>query len=128
MATTRGCQHIHLFVGDLERSVRFYTRAFGMREAFREGRMAFLNTPGTLDLVTLHQADDAPDVEGGGVGHFGFFVDARNLDDLVAQAVAAGGRLADRGDRGPRSPFAVIVDPDGYHIELADWRGDLPQV
>jgi catechol 2,3-dioxygenase-like lactoylglutathione lyase family enzyme len=97
-AATHGFQHIHLFVSDLERSVRFYTRAFGMRVAFRGGdSMTFLNTPGTLGLVTLHQVDVAPDVDRGGVWHFGFFVAAGELGGVVKQAVEAGGQLADQG-------------------------------
>ena len=45
---TPGIRHSHLLVSDLERSMRFYGEAFGMREKFRDGNdLVFLNTPGT---------------------------------------------------------------------------------
>src|SRR6266851_4989865 len=50
-----GVTHIQLVVRDLERSLRFYTRVFGLEERFREGRhMVFLNTPASQDLITLN--------------------------------------------------------------------------
>jgi len=37
MIRTRGLTHIHLVVRDLDRSLRFYKRVFGLEERFREG-------------------------------------------------------------------------------------------
>ena len=52
---TAGIRHIHLLVADLERSIRFYGDAFGMKEKFRDGDdLVFLNTPGTHDSLALH--------------------------------------------------------------------------
>jgi catechol 2,3-dioxygenase-like lactoylglutathione lyase family enzyme len=56
MIQTQGLTHIHLMVGDLERSLRFYQGVFGMRELFRDGEaMVFLNTPGSRDSITLNE-------------------------------------------------------------------------
>ena len=56
MIKTQGLTHIHLVVGDLERSLNFYKRALGLEERFRDGpKMVFLNTPGTNDLITLNE-------------------------------------------------------------------------
>lgn len=54
---TAGIRHIHLLVSDLERSIRFYGEAFGMREKFRDGDdLVSLNTPETHDSLALHLA------------------------------------------------------------------------
>jgi catechol 2,3-dioxygenase-like lactoylglutathione lyase family enzyme len=37
MIRTRGLTHIHLMVRDLDRSLTFYQRVFGLEERFREG-------------------------------------------------------------------------------------------
>jgi catechol 2,3-dioxygenase-like lactoylglutathione lyase family enzyme len=123
MIRTRGLTHIHLVVRDLERSLAFYRRVFGVEERFREGpRMVFLNTPASEDLITLNEDPDEAQVAGvgGGVNHFGFrLVDVSDIDAAVAEVEAAGGRLIDRGEHAPGVPFAYIRDPDGYVIELS---------
>ena len=75
MIRTRGLTHIHLIVRDMERSLRFYRTAFGMRERFRtDDQMVFLNTPGSKDVITLHEDSERVSLAGtsGGVAHFGF--------------------------------------------------------
>ncbi len=107
MAKTQGLTHLHLAVRDLQRSLAFYQAAFGMQIAFWDGpTMAFLNTPGSGDLVTLRQtADDEPVGPGGGFGHFGFrLADKIELDTAVQDVLAAGGALVERGEQAPASP------------------------
>ena len=49
MIHTEGLTHIHFAVSDLDRSLRFYQQAFGMRELFRvEPDMVFLQTPARM--------------------------------------------------------------------------------
>lgn len=120
MTVTRGLSHIHLFVGDIERSVRFYQQGLGMREAFRDGpKFIFLNTPGSNDLVALHEAEQGQARAGdsGGIWHFGFLVDPREFEVILQQVVAAGGRLIERKERDGK-PAAAVYDPDGYVVEL----------
>ena len=122
MIRTRGLTHIHLVVRDLDRSVSFYQRVFGMEECARDGRhMVFLRTPGREDLITLNEDPrDAQDAGvNGGVSHFGFRLsEAGDLDGAVAEVEAAGGTLVKRGEHLPGVPFAYVRDPDGYLIEL----------
>lgn len=122
MIATQGLTHIHLVVRDLERSLRFYTEVFGMKELFRDGpRMVFLNTPGSNDLITLNGDPAEASLAGaaGGVGHFGFrLCDSSDLDSAIAAIEAAGGKLLRRGEHAPGAPFAYLADPDGYVIEL----------
>ena len=122
MIGTQGLTHIHLMVRDLDRSVAFYTRVFGLEERFREGHhMVFLNTPGSQDLITLNEDPDEAEVAGlnGGVNHFGFrLTEVSALDAAVAEVEAAGGTLVKRGEHASGVPFAYIRDPDGYLIEM----------
>jgi catechol 2,3-dioxygenase-like lactoylglutathione lyase family enzyme len=122
MIATRGLTHIHLMVRDVERSLAFYKRVFGLEERFREGRhMVFLNTPGSQDLITLNADAGEGEVAGasGGVNHFGFRLgDGSDLDVAVRDVEAAGGSIVKRGEHAPGIPFLYIRDPDGYLIEL----------
>lgn len=119
MIETEGLTHIHLRVGDLERSLRFYQRVFGMQETFRDGDLVFLNTPGSGDTITLNPNDEGLAGKSGGVEHFGFRLKSGvEVDDAIRAVEAAGGRLIRRGEHAPGVPFAYVADPDGYVIEL----------
>ena len=119
MIETEGLTHIHLFVADLERSVRFYREVFGLQELFRDGpTMVFLRPPNSSDTITLNEVPDKAG-QPGGVDHFGFrLVDKEHLDAAIEEVEQAGGRLLERGEHAPGAPFAYVADPDGYTIEL----------
>ena len=91
-----------------------------MVEQFRDGPdIVFLRTPGSADSITLNGRPGDPRIGRGGIDHLGFrLVDKADLDDAVRQVEAAGGRLVERGEHQPTVPFAYVVDPDGYRIEL----------
>ena len=120
MIETTGLSHIHILVRDMNRSLLFYQRVFGLEELFREDPdMVFLRTPGSRDLITLHQSDDEQAGEGGGMRHFGFVLrDAADLDDAVRAVEHAGGKLLRRAEHSPGHPVAYVSDPDGYVIEI----------
>ena len=122
MVKTAGLSHIQLVVRDLDRSLAFYTRVFGMKEQFREGKhMVFLSTPGAHDLITLNQ--DLKNLkragDNGGMNHFGFrLIDAAEMDAAVVDVTNGGGTLIARGEHAPGVLYAYVKDPDGYVIEL----------
>ena len=121
MVKTKGLYHLHLHVADLDRSLRFYTQVFGMKELFRDGpSMVFLQTPGSNDLLTLN-GDPSESRKAGvpaGVDHFGFeLAEGQSLDDAIAQVEKAGGKLLRRSGPTGRQ-YAYLTDPDGYTIEL----------
>ncbi len=108
-------------VRNIKRSRAFYCNAFGMQVSFTLGKkMVFLNTPGTKDLITLHEDEDAARVAGksGGIAHFGFERVRTDLDAAIDEVVKAGGELLERGEHSPGMPYAYVSDPDGYVIEL----------
>lgn len=121
MIRTLGLTHLHLMVSDIQRSLKFYQRVFGMEVRFWAGKeLVFLNTPGANDMIALHQAEEGQ-VTGasGGILHFGLQLE--NKDDLeraINEVIAAGGALKKRGEFTPGMPFAYVSDPDGYEIEL----------
>lgn len=121
MLRSRGLSHIHLYVRDMRKSLEFYQSVFGMAEKFRVGDgLVFLNTPGALDLVTLHQAE-AGDVvgQGGGIAHFGFLLEAsQDTEAAIGIVSGAGGRVKRHGQHEGAERFMYIEDPDGYEIEL----------
>ena len=122
MIRTNGLTHIHLVVKDLKHSLNFYQTVFGMEIKFWVGEgMVFLNTPGSNDLITLHQSEgDQPTGSSGGILHFGFQLENRaDLESAISEVIAAGGALKKRGEFTPGMPFAYVADPDGYEIELS---------
>ena len=121
MIKTCGLTHIHLMVKDIQRSLGFYQTVFGMEVKFWAGdALVFLNTPGSKDMIALHQSTkDEPTGSSGGILHFGFQLENRSeLENAIKEVLAAGGALKKRGEFGPGMPFAYVADPDGYEIEL----------
>ncbi|GAC1376364.1 MAG: lactoylglutathione lyase [Acidimicrobiales bacterium] len=120
----KGIFHLHLVVSDMQRSVDFYTKVFGMVDTgFRdrdEPDLVFLVTPGSGDLLTLNPAVALQDRVGvnAGVEHFGIKLDDMDYDAWVCEVEKHGGSVVSRGTFPHGLPFLYIADPDGYHIEL----------
>ncbi len=119
--------HTMLRVGDLERSLRFYTEVLGMqllrRKDYPSGRftLAFVGYGEESDHTVLeltHNWDTDHYALGDGYGHI-----ALGVDDIQATCAA----IADKGGRVVREPgpmkhgstvIAFVEDPDGYKVEL----------
>ena len=119
--------HTMLRVGDLERSIRFYTEVLGMkllrRKDYPEGRftLAFVGygdeSENTVIELTHNWDTDHYDL-GTGYGHI-----AIEVDDVYAateEIRKRGGKII--RDAGPMNAGTTIIafveDPDGYPIEL----------
>jgi lactoylglutathione lyase len=119
--------HTMLRVGDLERSLAFYTDVLGMRLLRRKdypgGRftLAFVGYGDERDHTVLeltHNWDTSSYEIGTGYGHI-----ALGVDDIHATCEA----MAAKGGRVVRPPgamkhgttvIAFVEDPDGYKVEL----------
>ncbi|TAN59986.1 MAG: lactoylglutathione lyase [Magnetospirillum sp.] len=119
--------HTMIRVGDLDRSIDFYTRLLGMkllrRQDYPEGRftLAFVGYGAEADHTVIeltHNWDTASYDLGGGFGHL-----ALGMADIHGACT----RLAAEGAKIVRAPgpmmhgstvIAFVEDPDGYRIEL----------
>ena len=74
MIKTLGLTHLHLMVDDIQRSLKFYQRVFGMEVRFWAGDgLVFLNTPGSkrYDRSAPGGGKGHATGAGGGILHFG---------------------------------------------------------
>ena len=123
--------HTMLRVGDLERSLDFYTNVLGMRVLRRTDRpdqrytLAFVGygderENAVLEL-TYNYGVDAYDL-GNAYGHVAIAVpDAKAACDAVR---AKGGNVTREAGpvKGGTTVIAFVQDPDGYKIELIEQR------
>lgn len=124
--------HTMIRVGNLDRSIDFYTRLLGMtllrRTDYPEGRftLAFVGygeeASNTVIELTHNWDSEAYDL-GNGFGHV-----ALGVPDIYAacEVLAANGAKITRPP-GPMkhgsTVIAFIEDPDGYKIELIEHKG-----
>lgn len=119
--------HTMIRVGNLERSLAFYTEVLGMRllrrQDYPDGRftLAFVGycdeSEGAAIELT-HNWDTASYELGNGFGHVALAVD--DAYAACAEIKARGGRVT--REAGPMkhgtTVIAFVEDPDGYKIEL----------
>jgi lactoylglutathione lyase len=119
--------HTMIRVGDLERSLRFYTEVLGMellrKNDFPEGKftLAFLgygpDAENTVVELTHNWDTDHYDL-GNGFGHLAIAFE--DVYKACADIKAKGGNVVrDAGPmKGGTRVIAFVEDPDGYKIEL----------
>ena len=121
--------HTMLRVGDLDRSIAFYTEVLGMqllrRRDYPSGRftLAFVGYGSEAEQTVLeltHNWDTTSYALGDGYGHI-----ALGVEDIRSTCAA----IAGKGGRVVREPgpmkhgstvIAFIEDPDGYKVELIE--------
>ena len=124
--------HTMLRVGDLERSIAFYTEVLGMRllrrQDYPDGRftLAFVGYGDEASQAVLeltHNWDTPAYDLGTGFGHV-----ALAVPDAAAACTAIkarGGKVV--REAGPmkhgKTVIAFVEDPDGYKVELIERKG-----
>jgi catechol 2,3-dioxygenase-like lactoylglutathione lyase family enzyme len=125
---------VTLGVTDLERAVRFYEGVLRLPRRPTPPEVAFFEMDRTwLALYPRHllAADAGVSAEGGGFPGFALAHNVRSPEDvdrLLAEAAAGGGRLVKPGRRTDWGGYAgYFADPDGFLWEVA-WNPDFPHV
>ena len=122
-----GLRYAGLRVTDLDRSLDFYTRLMGLREA-RRGRMphgglwVLLQDPRTRQRLELNWYPPGSPfatryVPGDGLDHIGFRVPSAAAAYRRLRALGARNALSPKDAHGMRGIY-YILDPDGNWIEL----------
>lgn len=123
---TYGLTHLAIVVGDLKRTKDFYCEALDMEVMYDAEDFIQLTTPGCHDILVFEKKNKITTGSSGGIIHFGFRLrNPRDIDSVVEKIKNAGGRIKDRGEFVPGSPYVFFEDPDGYEVEV--WYELLPQ-
>jgi catechol-2,3-dioxygenase len=124
MTQIKRLNHAVLYVSDVDRSVAFYQRAFGMEEIAREGggRMAFLRAPGSdnhHDLALMSVGADAPRPPRGSTGLYHLAWEVATIDELaqMSATLAELDALTGMSDHGATKSL-YGQDPDGIEFEV----------
>ncbi|MFJ7568057.1 lactoylglutathione lyase [Herminiimonas sp. NPDC097707] len=125
--------HTMLRVGDLQRSIDFYTRVLGMKVLRTKENteykytLAFLgygSNPDHAELeLTYNHGTDHYDM-GTAYGHIAISVD--DAYKACADVKAAGGNVTREAGpvKGGNSVIAFVTDPDGYKIEFIERKDE----
>jgi lactoylglutathione lyase len=115
--------HTRMRVNDLERTVKFYEDALGLKVGRRHtsprgALLAFLRTPNSDEEIELCQLPGSPPVEvQPDLMHLAFEVE--DMTAFAAQLAKKGYKLSDGPTRtGSGSVIAFIDAPEGYEVEL----------
>lgn len=119
--------HTMLRVGDLEKSVKFYTEVFEMKllrkKDYPDGRftnvfIGFADETNNTVIELTHNWDTHSYDQGNAFGHLAFEVD--DVYSAVDTIEQRGGKII--REAGPMNAGTTIIafveDPDGYQIEL----------
>ena len=119
--------HTMLRVGDMQRSVDFYTNVMGMRMLRTTDRpdqkysLAFVGygaeTEQAVIELTYNYGIDKYDL-GGGYGHIA--IEVPDVAAACGRIKASGGKVTREAGpvKGGTTVIAFVEDPDGYKIEL----------
>jgi len=115
--------HTRMRVNDLERTVKFYEDAFGLKVGRRHtsprgAQLAFIHTPNSDEEIEICQLPDGPPVKvQPDLVHLAFEVE--DLAQFAARIAKKGYKLSDGPTRtGSGSVIAFIDAPEGYEVEL----------
>lgn len=117
--------HTRMRVNDLERTLKFYETALGLKVARRNvsprgAQIVFLATPNSEEEIEICQLPNSPSVQvQPDLMHLAFEVDS--LEKFTAELTKKGFKLSDGPTKtSSGSTIAFIDAPEGYEIELIE--------
>lgn len=124
-AKTYGLTHLAIAVQDLNRTLKFYQEVFDMTVMYHEEDMIQLTTPGANDIIVFEKKISNSIGNTGGIAHFGFRLrNPNDIEEFNNRIIKAGGKIIERGEFLPGSPYIFFKDPDNYTVEI--WFELLP--
>jgi len=116
---TYGLTHLAIAVRDINRTLEFYQKVFDMQVMYHHDGFIQLTTPGCNDILVFEVKDNKQNGNSGGIAHFGFRLrQPGDIDDILNKVIEAGGKIIDKGEFVPGSPYIFFKDPDGYDVEV----------
>ena len=123
----RALSHVGIAVADFDRSLTYYTKTLGLREAYS------LKRPDGAPLLTyLHVNRDtfvelvpASATQPPGLYHFA--IEFGDLNTAVARMRQQGATMADAALTPGRALFTRTSDPDGVQLELMEFGPESQQ-
>lgn len=118
--------HTRYRVDDLEKTVSFYTKVLGLEEVRRHksprgSELVFLRTPNSDELIEICSYPASGPVSFcSDLTHLAFEVE--NLEAFAKHAASLGYPLSDGPTPSSSGTFAFIDAPEGYEIELIEYR------
>jgi glyoxylase I family protein len=125
--------HIVLNVGDIQRSLKFYTDVLGLQaerlDEFKAGKVGFpsvrINGDTIIDLFPTRgvaNADNQAEKRQGNLNHFCMVVERQDFSGIVDYLAGHGitvreGPISRWGARG-RATSVYFLDPDGNEVEI----------
>ena len=131
--------HIVLNVGDIDRSLTFYTEVLGLKgervEEFRAGKVGFpsvrINQATIIDLFPTKDgaAKLAAEKANGNLNHFCLVVGAEDFSGIVdylaeKHVTVRAGPVSRWGAQG-RATSVYFLDPDGNEVEIRCYGSEL---
>jgi predicted enzyme related to lactoylglutathione lyase len=118
-AKTYGLTHLAIAVKDVEQTLKFYQHVFDMQTMYHENGFIQLTTPGCNDILVFEERTGRQIGHTGGIAHFGFRLrDPSDIDEIVNKIIIAGGKIINKGEFVPGSPYVFFKDLDGYEVEV----------
>ena len=102
--------HVAIVVGDLQRSVEFYRRVFGLTVTSENAATKLVQVGvGKAQHISIRQGDGPK-----GIDHFGIGIDGFNKDRVIADLKSRGAIPREDGGAGLH-----VVDPDGVKVQVS---------
>lgn len=118
--------HTRYRVNDLEKTVSFYKQVLGLEEIRRHksprgSELVFLQTPNSEELIEICSYPASGAVSFcSDLTHLAFEVE--NIEAFASHSAALGYPLSDGPTESSSGRFAFIDAPEGYEIELIEYR------